>query len=131
MRKKYHQPLFIFIMLALCSLIYYFGELIDWAAWNAIRNDFFYGIHDIHRLLFLIPITYAGYVARVKGAVIVTLISLIIFLPRAFFISPYPDPLLRMMIFVVFAGIIGSLIGIIRNQADELIRKNSDHHLET
>jgi ABC-type spermidine/putrescine transport system permease subunit I len=124
MHKEYHKPLIVFFMLALCSLFYYFGELIDWAAWNAIRNDFFYGIHDIHRLLFLIPITYAGYVARVKGAVIVTLISLIIFLPRAFFISPYPDPLLRMVIFVIFVGVIGSLIGIIRNQADEISRKN-------
>lgn len=123
MNKAYLRPLIMFILLGLCSLIYYFGELIDWAAWNAIRSDFFYGIHDIHRLLFLAPIIYAGYVARVKGAVIITLISLIIFLPRAFFISPYPDPLLRMVLFVIFAGIIGTLIGIIRNQADELSKK--------
>jgi len=107
------------ILLAFCALFYYFGELIDWTAWDAIRANFFYGIHDVHRLLFLAPIIYAGYTARIKGAIIITLVSFIIFLPRAFFISPYPDPLLRMVIFTVFAGIIGILVGSIRNQADK------------
>ena len=101
----------------ICSLFYYFGELIDWAAWNSLRANFFYGIHDVHRLLFLAPIAYAGYTAGVKGAIIITLISFVIFLPRAFFISPYPDPLLRMVIFTVFAGVIGILIGSLRQQA--------------
>ncbi len=119
MNRVYLKPLIIFLLLGFCSLFYYFGELVDWAAWNALRTDFFYGIHDIHRLLFLAPIVFAGYVARVKGAVIVTLISFIIFLPRAFFISPYPDPLLRMVLFVLFAGVIGILVGIIRNQSME------------
>ncbi|MGD9118545.1 MAG: hypothetical protein PVJ08_07445, partial [Dehalococcoidia bacterium] len=80
MNKEYSRPLIIFFLLAFCSLIYYFGELIDWAAWNAIRSDFFSGIHDVHRLLFLAPIIYAGYVARVRGAIIITLVSFIIFL---------------------------------------------------
>ena len=105
------------LLLGFCTLFYYFGELIDWASWNAIRESFFYGVHDVHRLLFLVPITYAAYYARVKGAVIITLVSFIIFLPRAFFISPYPDPLLRMAIFTVFAGVIGVLVGMVRNQA--------------
>jgi PAS domain-containing protein len=104
------------LLLVFCTLFYYFGELVDWAVWDAVRSNFFYGVHDIHRLLFLAPIIYAGYTARVKGALIVTMIALIIFLPRAFFISPYPDPLLRMVLFVVFAGVIGSLVGTTRNQ---------------
>jgi PAS domain-containing protein len=117
MNKLNFRPLIMPLLLVLCSLFYYFGELVDWAAWDILRVNFFYGIHDIHRLLFLVPIIYAGYTARVKGAVIVTLVSFVIFLPRAFFISPYPDPLLRMVIFTVFAGVIGSLVGMIRNQS--------------
>jgi len=105
------------LLLVLCTLFYYFGELVDWAAWDALRATFFYGVHDIHRLLFLAPIIYAGYHGRVKGAVIITLVSFVIFLPRAFLISPFPDPLLRMVIFTIFAGVIGVLIGIIRNQS--------------
>ncbi len=105
------------LLLVICTIIYYFGELVDWAVWDALRYNFFYGVHDIHRLLFLAPIIYAGYTARVKGAIIVTLVSFIIFLPRAFFISPFPDPLLRMVLFTIFAGVIGCLVGTIRNQA--------------
>ncbi len=117
MNKVTFRPFVLPLLLVLCTLFYYFGELIDWATWDTLRSNFFYGVHDIHRLLFLAPIIYAGYTARVRGAVIITLVSFIIFLPRAFFISPYPDPLLRMVLFVVFAGIIGTLVGIIRNQA--------------
>jgi len=105
------------LLFVVCAIFYYFGELVDWVAWEVLRSNFFYGVHDIHRLLFLAPIIYAGYTARVKGALIVTMGALIVFLPRAFFISPYPDPLLRMLLFVIFAGVIGALVGAIRNQS--------------
>jgi len=118
MKKKLMKCLAVPIMLAVCSLFYYFGELIDWASWDAVRRDFFYGIHDVHRLLFLAPIIYAGYCGRVRGAVIVTLVSFLIFLPRAFFISPYPDALLRMSLFIVFAGALGGLVGQLRNECE-------------
>ena len=115
--KKINFRLFVMpLLLIICTLFYYFGELVEWAAWDALRREFFYGVHDVHRLLFLVPIIYAGYTARVKGALIITLVSLVIFLPRAFFISPFPDPLLRMLLFVIFAGVIGCLVGTIRNQ---------------
>ena len=107
------------LLLVVCTLFYYFGELVDWAAWDSLRNNFFYGIHDVHRLLFLAPIVYAGYTARIKGAIIITLVSFVIFLPRAFFISPYPDPLLRMIIFTLFAGVIGYLVARLRNEKDK------------
>ncbi len=106
-------------MLLLCTAFYYLGELADWAAWDALRLKFFYGIHDIHRLLFLAPIIYAAHVARVKGALIITLVSFVIFMPRAFFISPFPDPLLRTVLFTVFAGVIGILVGISRNKTEQ------------
>jgi PAS domain-containing protein len=118
MNKANLRLLILPLLLVFCTLFYYFGELVDWAAWEALRIKFFYGIHDVHRLLFLAPIIYAAHTARVKGAVIVTLIAFIIFLPRAFFISPYPDPLLRMVLFTIFAGTIGVLTGIAYNQLE-------------
>lgn len=114
------RPFIMPLLLLFCTVFYYFGELVNWTAWDALRSEFFYGVHDVHRLLFLVPIIYAGYNARVKGAVIVTLVSFVIFLPRAFFISPFPDPLLRMVLFTIAAGLIGSLTGVIRNQADRV-----------
>ena len=120
--KKGILRLFILpLLLVFCTSFYYFGELVNWAAWEALRRDFFYGIHDIHRLLFLTPIIYAGYTARVKGAVIITLLSFAIFLPRAFFISPFPDPLLRTVLFTLGAGSIGVLTGIVRNKSEQCI----------
>jgi len=118
MGKAYFRVFTLPLLLVICTLFYYFGELADWAAWEALRREFFYGIHDIHRLLFLAPIIYAGYVGRVKGAIIVTLICFAVFLPRAFFISPFPDPLLRTVLFTVIAGVIGSLTGIVRNKSE-------------
>ena len=116
MKNKAVRACILPLMIIICSVFYYFGELADWAAWGSLRNTFFYSIHDVHRLLFLAPIVYAGYTAKIRGAIIITLVSFIIFLPRAFFISPYPDPLLRMIMFTVFAGVIGVLLGHIRNQ---------------
>jgi len=118
------------LLIILCTLFYYFGELVDWAAWEALRIKFFYGIHDVHRLLFLAPIIYAGYTARIKGALIVTLVAFIIFLPRAFFISPFPDPLLRMLLFIIFAGTIGVLTGIVRNQLERSRKLEAEVRVE-
>ena len=105
------------VLFVVCTLFYYFGEIVDLAGWSALRWDFFYTVHDLHRLLFLAPILYASYSFRVKGAVIATLIALVIFLPRSLFISPFPDSALRMVIFVIIASILSSLVGITRNQA--------------
>ncbi len=116
MKKLSIRPFIIPLLLVFGTVFYYFGELVDWAAWDALRLNFFYGIHDVHRLVFLAPIVYAGYTAGKKGAVIITLVSFLIFLPRAFFISPYPEPLLRMVLFVIFAGAIGWLVGALREQ---------------
>ncbi len=99
----------VFLSWAFCTLFYYFGELVDFAGWEALRWDFFYGVHDIQRLLFLAPIIYAGYVFGVKATVIITIISIMTFLPRALFISPFPDPILRPILFTIIAGTIGYL----------------------
>ncbi|HJX12975.1 MAG TPA: hypothetical protein VJ377_05540 [Dehalococcoidales bacterium] len=119
MNKPAFEQFIIPLLIVFGTLFYYFGELVDWAAWEAVRRNFFYGVHDIHRLLFLAPIIYAGYTARVKGALVTTLVAFIIFLPRAFFISPFPDPLLRMVIFTIGAGTVGYLVARIRNGAEK------------
>jgi len=134
-RARAFKPFILPLLLIVCAIFYYFGELVDWATWDALRASFFYGVHDVHRLLFLAPIVYAGYTARVRGAIIITLVSLIIFLPRAFFISPYPDPLLRMLLFTIIAGVVGYLVARIRNEQEryqhlqEVVRGERDKML--
>jgi|GEM_PF-336177 len=122
-------------LFGICTLIYYFDELIDFADWEAVRHDFFYGVHDVQRLFFFAPIIYAGYVYRIKGAVIVTIAALITFLPRAIITSPFPDPVLRAVLFALVAGVIGVLTGMVRNeyerrsQLEALVRSERDRIL--
>ncbi len=100
-----------------CLVFYYFGELVDFFGWEALRWDFFYSVHDVHRLFFLAPIIYAAHVFGIRATVIITIISAASFLPRAIFISPYPDPLLRAMIFIVIAGTMGYLTAAVRRES--------------
>jgi ABC-type spermidine/putrescine transport system permease subunit I len=106
-----YRLLILALMMLLCTLFYYFGELEDFLGWEALHWNFFYSVHDFHRLLFLAPIIYAGYLFGARAAIIITVISVNIFLPRALFISPFPDPLPRTILFIIIAGVIGYLIG--------------------
>lgn len=108
---------YLFYMWGILTLFYYFGELADYAGWEALKWSFFYTVHDVHRLLFLIPILYAGYVFGVRAVIIITIITTATFLPRALFISPYPDPLARMLVFVIAAGIMGYLTAYARRES--------------
>ncbi|MFC2004901.1 PAS domain-containing protein [Chloroflexota bacterium] len=116
---------FLFLLFGCCTLFYYFGELVYFAGWEALRWEFFYGVHDIHRLLFFAPIIYAGYVFGIRAAIITTIVVIMTLLPRALFISPFPDPLLRTVLFVMIAGTMGYLTAKARSESE---RRG---HLET
>lgn len=125
MDKSKRSPLRLFILLLLmvfCMIFYYFGELIDWAAWDVLRVNFFYGVHDIHRLLFLAPIIYSAHLFGMRATVIITIIAMMTFLPRALLISPYPDPLLRMIVFTIIAGTLGYLVAVVRRETKRRIQ---------
>ena len=104
----------IFLMWAVLTLFYYFGELVDLCHWESLRWEFFYSVHDVHRLLFLVPIIYAAYVFGIKACIVIIVISLMTFLPRALFISTYPNALARMLVFVLVSGTIGYLVAVLR-----------------
>lgn len=108
----------LFFLFWVCTVIYYFGELADFVGWDVLHWEYFYGVHDVHRIFFLVPIIYAGHVFRIKGALITTAAALAVFLPRALIISPFPDPILRVVLFVVAANTISALIGKARNEAE-------------
>jgi hypothetical protein len=46
---------------------------------------------------------------------IVTFAALVVFLPRGLFISPFPDPILRPVLFTIIAGTVGALTGLARS----------------
>ncbi len=132
---NYYSFYILLLIFGICTFLYYFDTLVDFAGWEALRWKFFYTVHDIHRLFFIVPIVYAGYSFRVKGALIVTLAAFIVFLPRAFIISPFPDPMLRIVLFTIVAGVIGCFTGVIRNEFERrryleaLVRSEKDRFL--
>jgi signal transduction histidine kinase len=96
-------------LLVLCVFQYYVDRtpLVDLAFFN---NSFFTGIHDVNRVIFLIPVIYAALVYRVPGSLIVSLIFLIVVLPRAMYFSVYPNPVYRAVTFVFFSMLVGFLV---------------------
>ena len=57
-RRDFYIFYILLCLVAFCTLFYYFGELVDFHGWESLRRGFFYGVHDVHRLLFLAPIIY-------------------------------------------------------------------------
>jgi signal transduction histidine kinase len=116
--KQILHIVILFCIYVVITFFYYFNEFVGLMGISSYTWEISSSVHELHRLLFLIPIIYTAYIFRVKGALISTLVSFLIFLPRALFISPYPDPLLRVIIFIVIACAIGVLTGITRNTAE-------------
>ncbi len=114
--KDFWRLYILAVLMVFCSIFYYFGEIVDLVGWQGSRWDFFYGIHDIHRLLFLIPIIYTGYVFGTRATVLVTIIVVGICIPRALFISPFAHPLLRLLVFILIAGALGYLAALVRTR---------------
>ncbi|MBN2076179.1 MAG: ATP-binding protein [Dehalococcoidales bacterium] len=116
--KRSFHVILLSLLITYYSVVYYFGEIVDLTGWEYLRWEFFYGVHDIHRLFFLIPVIYTGYVFRIKWSLIVTFAAFLVFLPRALFISPFSDPLIRIVLFTLLSGIIGTLTGLFRNESE-------------
>jgi DNA-binding winged helix-turn-helix (wHTH) protein len=112
--------LILLVLLGVCTLFYYFGELVDLAGWEALRWEVFYTVHDIHRLLFFVPVIYASYFFGVRWAIIVTVVSLAVFLPRAILISSYPDAIPRAVFEAIIAGVAGSLVAVAHHKYQRL-----------
>lgn len=125
----------VMLLLVVCGLIYYSGELVKGGVTDGYGSGLYYTVHDMHRLLFLIPVLYAGFTLRIRGALIVSAITTFILLPRALILSPYPDPVLRMAVFIVIAASTGIVTGVLRNQVEASrhlleIQKQLVHKLE-
>ncbi len=83
------------------------------------NHSYFTSIHDLHRTLFLIPVIYAALVFRVRGSLIASLVFLCVVLPRALYFSPNADPLLRPLLFVIFATFISLLLATQLNRVEK------------
>ena len=102
-------------LMAVLTLVYYAGHT-PLARFGAFFTDAY--LHDLHRILFLVPVIYAALTFRVWGAIGTSLAFLCVVLPRTFY-SPYADPLLRPLIFVLFTALVGLLTAVLMDRIDE------------
>jgi signal transduction histidine kinase len=105
----------ILAVMAVFALVYYAGHT-PLAHLGSFFTDAF--PHDLHRALFLLPVVYAAVTFRLRGALGASFALLCIVLPRTSY-SPYADPLLRPLLFVLFTALIGVLTAVLMNQIDE------------
>jgi PAS domain S-box-containing protein len=117
--KSHHPSSFciLFLLICICTLLYYFGELVDFASWTFLGWGLFYTHHDLLQLLFLIPIIFSGYIFGLKWGIFITIVCFVVFLPGALSNSASPATVVRSVVFILFAGTISSLIGIIRENS--------------
>jgi signal transduction histidine kinase len=103
-----HCWIIVAIMIVL-AFVYYVDQT-PMVSIPLFSHSFFTGVHDIHRTLFFIPIVYAALIFRVWGSLITSFAFLCVVLPRALLFSPYADPLIRAVLFVIFLACIGVLV---------------------
>lgn len=100
------------IVTALMALFtfFYYVEQTSLVSTPPFNHSFFTGIHDMLRILFFVPITYAAVIFRIRGSLLTSLIFLCVVLPRALLFSPYPNPLARALTFVIVAFVFSLLL---------------------
>jgi len=109
-------------LMAVLTLVYYAGYT-PLANLGSFFTDAF--PHDLHRTLFLIPVIYAALTFRMRGALGASFVFLCVVLPRTFY-SPYTDPLVRPLLFVLFTA----FIGVLTARLLERVEKEEEAHAE-
>ena len=109
-------------LMAVLTLVYYAGYT-PLANLGSFFTDAF--PHDLHRTLFLIPVIYAALTFRVRGGLGASFVFLCVVLPRTFY-SPYTDPLVRPLLFVLFTALLGVLTALLIDQ----VEKEEKAHVE-
>ena len=88
LKSRHFYQLYIFGLLILyCAVFYYFGEIAALFHWETLKLNFPYARY-IQHAAFLVPIVFASWVFKLRGALIAILISAMIILARFLFISP-------------------------------------------
>lgn len=105
-------------MFTVSLLLYYLGDIANHFNLHVLQGGIFDTVHDLHRTLFLAPIFYASYHFRLKGAIVASTLTFILFLPRAFYFSFFPNPLIRAFIFSASAFVISFMMALVLNERD-------------
>ena len=115
------------LMVAACSIIYYFSVIASFSGLVSLGNTLgalheLYGI-DIYSLAFFVPVVYAAYVLGIKGALLTALVSMLILLPYAILIDAYPNALFKPTAFAIILSAVGAVVSMLQ-KSDEQRRRS-------
>jgi signal transduction histidine kinase len=102
-------------LMVVLTLVYYAGHT-PMAQFSDFFTDAF--PHDLHRTLFLIPVIYAALTFRMRGGLGASFALLCVVLPRTFY-SPYTDPIVRSLLFVLFAALLAVLTAMLIDRVEK------------
>ena len=96
----------------------YYGQYLNISIWFPIHERFFQRDypHDVHRMLFLIPMLYAALKFHIKGAVVISFVVSCIILPYGLSVSHHEDPTFRTLAFLLIASTATILLALSREQ---------------
>lgn len=105
------------------SLVYYlpvFMGLIDGTSTQTALDQLhdFYGL-DLYALVFFAPVVYAAYTTGVMGAVIISLVCMLVLIPYAALFAQYPSALFRPAAFAVILSAVGATIAMLQKSDDQ------------
>jgi PAS domain S-box-containing protein len=116
-----HHIWYISIIMILCSVLYYQDVILDLMGSPSPGWSIYFITHDLHLLLFSIPLLYAAYVFRMRGVVITGIITMLVYVPRAIFTAPYLEGYFRAMMFTAFVLVMGVLIAHLQSRRLQLV----------
>lgn len=116
-----HHIWYISIIMIVCSLLYYQDVILDLAGSPSPGWSIYFITHDLHLLLFSIPLLYAAYIFRIKGVVITGVIIMLVYIPRAIFTAPYLEGYFKALVFTIFIVIMGILIAHLQSRRLQLV----------
>lgn len=109
LRRLLRRPSFwlIFLILILISIPYYSDVIKHPSFVKSIWSGLGLDRHAFERILYLVPVVWAGFVFGWRGAIVTSLITLAIMLPRAISISAHPrDALLETFTIFVIGNVL-------------------------
>ena len=117
--KIYNTHLWrIALITLISSLVYYLPVIMGIIGDTSTRNVLdqlhdFYGL-DLYALVFFAPVVYAAYTMGVMGAVVVSLVCMLILIPYAALYAQYPNALFRPAAFTVILSAVGAVIAMLQ-----------------
>jgi signal transduction histidine kinase len=126
MSKKTLHLALIVLWLAGAALLFYVAD-VSWLEAGQLHGGFWtgQGHWDLSLVLLLGPVIYAAVIFRVRGGITTALVASLCILPYVFLFSSEPDPLFRLIAFVVIALLVGGFLGMQLNNQERLEKQHA------